>query len=163
MPVPTLHINISGNVLAVYGAVLATITAAVQVVSHYKDRVLLVVSVQHKMEIIGDARYIDVPLTIMKVVNGGRRPVTITGVGAYRLSPLNPFVIADTIPPCPCELTEGKQLTAMVNEKHVDLSVMESWEAYTSTGKTFRKRVVPWYRGWLNRRRLRKKAMEKGK
>jgi hypothetical protein len=31
-------------------------------------------------------------LTIMYAVNAGRRPVTITGVGAYRLSPHDPFV-----------------------------------------------------------------------
>jgi hypothetical protein len=64
----------------------------VQIIRHFRDRAHLKIRVQHNMEIIGDPRYAQKDLTIMYVVNAGRRPVTITGVGAYRLSPHNPFV-----------------------------------------------------------------------
>ena len=113
------------------------------------------------MEMIGDPRYAKMTLTMMTVVNAGRRPITITGVGAYRLFPQKPFVIPDTRPNCPCELTEGKQMQAIIDEKGVDLSVMESWEAYTSTGGTYRLAVVPWYKRCWNRRKFREQAMAK--
>lgn len=154
MLIPTITVHISGTILAVYGAILSTITAAVQVITHLRDRAHLIIRVQHGMEIINDPRYVNKTLTIMRVSNAGRRPVTITGVAAYRLSPHNPFVMTDTIPQCPCELTEGKQLTGIIDQKGLDLSVMESWEAYTATGGTYRLGVVPWYRRWWNRREL---------
>jgi hypothetical protein len=163
MSLPNMTIHISGSALAIYGAVLSTITAAVQIITHFRDRAHLRIRVQHNMEIIGDPRYANMTLTIMYVVNAGRRSVTITGVGAYRLSPHNPFVIPDTRPQCPCELTEGKQLTAMVDQRDLDLSLMESWEAYTSTGRTYRLSVIPWYRRWRNRRQIRIKAIKDGK
>ena len=156
MLLPALTVHISGSVLAVYGAILSTITATVQVVTHFKDRVHLKIRVQHNMQILNDPRYINKSLTVMYVSNAGRRPVTITGVGAYRLCPHDPFILADTIPACPCEITEGKQLTAIADQQGLDLSAMESWEAYTATGKVFRQPVVPWYRRWWNRRQLRK-------
>jgi hypothetical protein len=161
MPIPTIIIHISGNVLAVYGSILSTITAAVQVVTHFKDRVHVRIHAQHNMEMVGDPRYAGMTLTIIYVTNAGRRPVTITGVGAWRLYPHNPIVVPNTIPDCPCELTEGKRLTAIVNQQDLELSVMESWETYTATGKTFRHSVVPWHRRWWNRRKIRRSATKK--
>ena len=163
MSLPNITIHVSGSAIAIYGAVLSTITAAVQIITHFRDRAHLRIRVQHNMEMIGDPRYASMTLTIMYVVNAGRRPVTITGVGAYRLSPHNPFVIPDTRPQCPCELTEGMQLTAIMGQSDLDLSLMESWEAYTSTGRTYRLNVIPWYRRWWNRHQLKKKTIENGK
>ena len=161
MFIPTITIHISGNVVAVYGAILSTITAAVQVVTHFKDRVRLLIRMQHNMETVNDPVHQGMTMTLMNVTNAGRRPVTITGLGAYRLYPHNPFFIVETNPHCPCELTEGKQMVGIINQKGLDLSVMESWEAYTATGKTFQHSVVPWYRKWWNRRKLRKQWKKK--
>jgi hypothetical protein len=69
-----------------------------------------------------------------------------SSVGAYRLHPHKPFMVPDTRPAAPCELTERKQMTAIIDQSDLDLSVMESWEVYTATGKTFRLGVIPWYR-----------------
>jgi hypothetical protein len=151
MPMPTLNLHISGNVLAGYGAVLSTITAAVQVVSHFKDRVNLGIQVQHNMEIVGDPRYAGMTLTMIRAFNKGRRAVTVTNVGAYRLHPHKAFVVPDTMPRTPCELTEGKQLQAMFDQSDVDFSQLESYEVYTATGKTFRLHVAPWYKRWWSR------------
>jgi hypothetical protein len=46
MPIPSITIHISGNMLAVYGAILSTITGAI-----HKDRAHLKIRVQHNMEI----------------------------------------------------------------------------------------------------------------
>jgi hypothetical protein len=147
----TFNIHISGSVLAAYGAVLSTITAAVQVVSHLKDRVDVGIRVQHDMEMIGDPRYDDLTLTMFFVSNRGRRPVTITNVGAFRLHPNKAFIVPDTQPRTPCELTEGKQLTAILDQSGMDFSLIESYEVYTATDKTFRLNVAPWYRRWYSR------------
>jgi hypothetical protein len=153
---PQFSIHITGSVVAAYGAVLSTITAAVQVVNHFRDRVKLKVRVQHGMEIIGDPRYKGMPLTIVYVTNVGRRPVTVTSVGAYRLHPALAFVIPDTNPKTPCELTEGKQMLAMFDESDVDQKQAEAYEAYTAIGRTFRNHYAPWYRRWLSKYRRRK-------
>jgi hypothetical protein len=115
------------------------------------------------MEMVNHPLYEGKMLTVMYVINGGRRPVTITGVGAHRLFPHNPFVIMDSQPRCPVELTEGKQLTAFIDQNDGDFLNMESWEAYTSTGKTYRLAIVPWYRRWWNQRKFRRKAIAEGK
>src|SRR5258708_4768372 len=95
MSFPTFHLSISGSVVAAYAAVVSTITGAVQVVNYFRDRAHIVIRVQRDMEMIGDPRYKGISLTIMNVVNAGRRPITITSVGAYRLSPHRPFDISD--------------------------------------------------------------------
>jgi hypothetical protein len=142
---------------------VSTITGAVQVFNYFRDRAHIIIRVQHDMVMVGDPRYEGLTLTFMNVVNAGRRPITVTSVGAYRLFPHNPFVFGDEIPKCPCELTEGKQQTVIIDQAGLDLSVMESWEAYTSTGRTFRFAVVPWYRRWWNRRKFRQRAIAEGK
>jgi hypothetical protein len=38
MLIPSITIHISGAVLAVYGAILSTITVTVQIITHFKDR-----------------------------------------------------------------------------------------------------------------------------
>ncbi len=162
MPIPTIRVNISANVVSAYAAVMSTIIATVQAFNYFRDRAHIKIRVQSNMEMIGDPRYSGMSLTIMYVVNAGRRPITITTVGAYRLFPHKPFVIPDVRPQCPCELTEGKQLTAIIDQKDLDLSAMESWEAYTSTGGTFRLAIVPWYRRRWNRRQFRHQAINEG-
>lgn len=163
MPIPTMHLSISGSVVAAYAAMVSTITGAVQVINYFRDRPHILIRVQHNMVMMGDPRYEGETLTCMYVVNAGRRPITVTSVGAYRLFPHKPFVLTDEQPKCPCELTEGKQQTVIIDQEDLDLSIMESWEAYTSTGRTFRFAVVPWYRRWWNRRKFRQHAIAEGR
>jgi hypothetical protein len=81
MPVPNLHVTISGSVVAVYAAVVSTITGSVQLWHFFRDRARIKLTVQRNMEIVGDPRYARKSLTIVRVANQGRRPVTITTVG----------------------------------------------------------------------------------
>jgi hypothetical protein len=145
---PTFHITISGTVLALYGAVLATATAVVQVVSFIRDRVNVKVTYKRNMELVGhpDPRYHGMTLTILRAANAGRRPVTITGIGGYRLFPRKAFVCGDTAPPMPIELTEGKYANGMLNEAELDFENIEAFEAWDAVGRTFRCNVAPWYK-----------------
>src|SRR5258708_6534100 len=132
MPIPTFNIHISGSILAAYGAILSTITGSAQILSHLRDRAHLRIYVQHDMEIVGDQRYAGMTLTMINVSNKGRRPVTITNVGAYRLHPHKAFIVPDATPRTPCELTEGKQLTAMFDQRDVHFTQLEAYEVYTA-------------------------------
>jgi hypothetical protein len=165
MPIPTFHITISGSVVAAYAAVVSTITGTVQLFHFLRDRARVKLSVRRNMEIIGDPRYNGKLLTIVTVRNSGRRPVTITTIGARRLYPHNPFVVPDCKPPLPHELTEGKSLMAIIPPCDLDFSLMDLWEAYDAVGRPYRLRVARWHARILSnvrwRRQRRREAKQK--
>ena len=163
MRIPTtFHLSVSGSVLALYGAVLSTVTASAQIVSFVRDRANVKVTYKRDMEIVGhpDPRYSGMTLTVLRAVNAGRRPVTITGMGAYRLHPRKAFVCSDTLPRVPVELTEGKYVEAMIDERELDFEHIEAFEAWDAVGRTFRCNVSPLHqRTWSRlKRRLAKRA-----
>jgi hypothetical protein len=111
---PTINITISANALAVYATIVSTITAIAQIWYYYLDRRNIKITVRHNMQIYGDPRYAGMTLSIVRVANAGRRPVTITSVGAIRDVPNTSFAFQDITPQVPLELTEGKYLVAVV-------------------------------------------------
>ena len=50
---PNIHITISGSAVAVYAAVVSTITGSVQLWHFFRDRARIKLTVQRNMEIIG--------------------------------------------------------------------------------------------------------------
>ena len=161
MPFPTFHFSISGSVLALYGAVLSTITATAQIIAHYRDRANIKIRVQTDMETMGDPRTDGMTFTIVNVTNAGRRPVTITTIGAYYLFPDKAFIATDCRPQCPHELTEGKQMMAMIDQSDLNHSHIECWQAWDATGREHRLNIAPWYKRWISaRRRLRRARRE---
>jgi len=155
MPIPTFHLSISGSVLAFYGAVLSTITATAQVIAHLRDRAHIKIRVQPNMETMGDPQTDGMTFVIVTAVNAGRRPVTSTTIGAYRLHPRKAFVCADTRPRTPYELTEGKQMMAMLDQSGLDLESIEHWGVWDATGREHRLNIAPWYKRWPSRVRRR--------
>ena len=157
MAVPISTLQIITDAVAVYAAVVATITGAVQIFNYRRDRARIKVTVGHNMEIWGDPRYDGKTLTIVKVLNEGRRPVTITTVGARRLYPNTHFVIVECQPSLPHELTEGKSLMAILSTDDMDdFSNIESWEAMDAVGRTYQLQIASWYRRAISHARLRR-------
>ena len=111
---PTINITISANLLVVYATIVSTITAIAQIWYYYLDRRNIKIVVRHNMQIYGEPRYAGVTLTTIRVANAGRRPVTITSIGAIRDLPKTSFAFQDITPQVPVELTEGKYLVAVV-------------------------------------------------
>jgi hypothetical protein len=144
-------------VLAVYAAVVATATGVVQISNYRRDRARIRVDVGHNMRILTNFRYANKMLTIVTVSNEGRRPVTITSVGARQLYPHDHFVIEDCQPPLPHELTEGNCLRAILPSRDMDFSNVESWFASNALGRTYLLHVAPWYSRTLSHARLRRK------
>ena len=87
------------------------------------------------MQIVGDPRYRGVTLTIVRATNVGRRPVTITSLGASGLYPNLSFAITDTNPQLPCEITEGKYIAAHLPQSGIDFPTIDFWEAGDSHGR----------------------------
>src|SRR5580704_3935164 len=85
MTQPAFHIDVSGSVLALYGAVLSTITAVVQIMNHFRDRAKVVLTVRKNMKMIGDLRHENMTMVIITATNTGRRPITITGFSVHLL------------------------------------------------------------------------------
>jgi hypothetical protein len=150
MSIPTIHFSISGTVLALYGAILSTITATAQIIAHYRERAKIKIRVSRNMETMGAPSTDGMTFTIVNVINAGRRPVTIATIGAYRLHPQKPFVCPDTRPPLSHELTEGKQMMAMVDQTSIsEDSRIEYWMAQDATGREHRLNVAPWFERWV--------------
>lgn len=155
--------------LAAYAAVVASITALVQLMNFFRDQRKVKISIRHEQEHfeedgVGGAGEM---MTIVIVANAGRRPVTITNVGARHLFPKEGFVNLVCDPRVPLELTEGKQLSALVDEEHIDLSKVEAWEVYDAVGHCYQIKVAAlpariwsrlrsYRRAWKRRRLLRK-------
>jgi hypothetical protein len=153
---PNFQITISGSVVAAYAAIVSTLTGAVQLLNFRRDRARIRLSVQRNMMIIGDPRYADKKLTLLTVVNSGRRPVTISSVGARCLHPHDSFVIVDTNPSLPHELTEGKNLNARMPTSGLDFSKIDFWEAWDAVGRSYRMREAPWLKHILSSVRWRR-------
>lgn len=132
-------------VVALYGAVLSTVALAKQLAS---DRISVTLKVKPGMQISGDPRYSEMTLIILEVINRGRRPVTIIGCGAVCLYPTNNFITVDNEPPLPCELTEGKYITAILDQADTDASTVDYWEARDSSGRMYRLRQASWFKHW---------------
>jgi hypothetical protein len=138
MPWPTFHITISGTIVSGYAAVLSTITGAAQLWNYNRDRARIKVSARNDMLLFGDLCYKpDRQLCIVTVANHGRRPVTITSVGGHREYPLDAFIAADCRPNLPHELTEGKQLIAILPSDEFDFSKVLWWSASDAVGNQY--------------------------
>lgn len=162
-----IHINISGTVLALYGALLSTATAIVQIMNHLRDRAKIVLKVRKNMKSLGTGqRYNGITMVIITATNTGRRPVTIAGFAANLLYKGNEsatdWYLPDVRPTLPYEITEGKEASAFLDQNNVDLGLIAYWYAWDSTGRLFRLNVAPWYKRWISQwRRKHAKKPEK--
>jgi hypothetical protein len=152
MSLPTIHMSISGSILALYGAVLSTATAVVQIMNHFRDRANVVLKVRRNMKSAGmGQRYAGMTMVIVTATNVGRRPVTISGFAAKALfgkGKATDWWMSDVHPPLPFEITEGREVSAFVNQATVDFDSIAYWYAWDSAGRHFRLNVAPWYKRW---------------
>lgn len=155
MAVPTISLNISGNLIAIYAAALATATAVVQILNFYKDRAKVKFGLRKNMSAVGmGERYAGLTMTIITATNAGRRPLTMNGFAFHYLyrkgERETDSYLFDVRPAIPCEITEGQQVSAFVNEAGVDFSTISHWYAWDTTGRHYRLNVAPWHRRWLS-------------
>jgi hypothetical protein len=157
---PTINITISANALAVYATVVSTITAVAQIWYYFLDRRNIKVTVRHNIQIYGDPRYAGMTLTTVQVANAGRRPVTITSVGAIRDVPKTSFAFQDITPQVPVELTEGKYLLAVVPLTQGEIDEIQWFYAGDALGNDYT--TTDWLTRKVFATRLRAYAKRKG-
>jgi hypothetical protein len=136
-------------IIAAYGAVVSTIAVARQLI---RERVSLKMTVGLNMETHGDPRHDGTTLIILKVVNKGRRPVTITHTGAWCLYPTQPFVCMDTQPELAHEIKEGEYIMTFLSQSDVDVATIDFWQAIDSTGRAYKLRQASWLKHWRSER-----------
>jgi hypothetical protein len=150
-----IHFNISGFILALYGALLSTTTAVVQIMNHFRDRVKVVLTVRTNMTSFGSGRRDNgITFVIVTATNVGRRPVTITGLAVKLLYKENEtatdWYLPDVRPSLPYEITEGKEVSAFLNQDNVHFDLIAYWYAWNTTGRQFRLNVAPWSKRWVS-------------
>src|SRR6266852_4435406 len=145
-------------VIAVYGALLSPIAIMSQ---FFSDRLKVKVPVSRNMQMVGDPRYSGMTLTILEVVNIGRRPVTIKSFGAIRLYPNTNFAAIDSRPQLPCEITEGKCVTSIWDQAGLDFSTIDYWAAWDSHGRVHKLREASWFKHWKSRIQLKRSFRKK--
>jgi hypothetical protein len=152
----SFHLGLSvTGILALYGAVLSTLTAAIQLSNHFRDRAKVVLKIRKNMRFTGGGHaYSGMIVVIVTATNVGRRPVTISGFAAALLfrngREETDWVLFDVRPPLPFEITEGKEVSAFVNQEKVDFGSISHWYAWDSAGRHYRLTVAPWYKRWLS-------------
>lgn len=166
MAVPIIHINISGSLIAIYAAILATVTGIAQLIGFYRDRAMVKLTVRKNMTALGMRQYEGMKISIVTATNIGRRPLTITGFAMHSLYQKEEisfqWVLFDVRPPLPCEITEGKVVSAFVDEAALHQRVAY-WSAWDTTGRVYRLNIAPWYKRWISswkRKRSQSKAAD---
>jgi hypothetical protein len=130
-------LTITATVVAWYAAIVSTIGLVIQGMNYLRDRVRIKISYAKNMKEAGRYSDPDIIFTIVKVVNAGRRPVTITHIGEQHLTSTGAF-LSDTNPTGPCQLTEGQHMIAKVNQRHIDFDNVRYFFAIDATGREHR-------------------------
>jgi len=127
-------------ILAVYGAILATVVLLWDVVKYVRDRPGLMVKVDHHV-LVGPQ------LSEHKIgiymVNTGKRPLTVVASG-FRLSTQAEENIATVMDPTlPKELAEGQSHTTYANPNEIEVNkILFAW-ARDATGREYRSKKRP--------------------
>jgi dihydroxyacetone kinase len=146
------HTAVVGLIIAIYGGCLATINSIMQIVNHRKDRADVILKVRTNMAAVKEPRYANMKLTLVTATNRGKRPVTIQGFATKLLDTRSEeYLLRDIRPPLPHEITEGREVTAFVNQAGDNLKFVEFYYVWDSVGRNFKINMAPWYRRLVSR------------
>jgi hypothetical protein len=140
------HIAIVGLIIAVYGAIVATVNSTIQIINARRDRADVILKVRKNMTAVNSARYRNMKLTLVTATNRGTRPVTIQGFSTKLLDSHDEWMLGDIQPAIPRQITEGQEVTAFIDEGNLDKSLVERYYVWDSVGRNFKINIAPWYR-----------------
>jgi hypothetical protein len=140
------HTALVGLIIAIYGAVVATVNSTIQVINHRKDRADVILKVRPNMTALNNRRYAGMKLTVVTATNRGKRPVTIQGFAAKLLDTYEQYWMSDTQPALPHEITEGKEVAVFVDEAQEGREFIECYYVWDSVGRNFTINMVSWHR-----------------
>jgi len=136
----TLEIS---TAVAWYGAIVATATAAVSAYNILRDRARILIQVTPNMQFLNpDEPHERGNFTLVKVVNCGRRPITITHVwfaGGSKAE--HNLLLADSVKHGARELTEGQWADFPCQQGSLAGESIKYVCVTDSTGRVHRKRI----------------------
>jgi len=92
------HTALVGLIIAIYGAIVASINSAVQVINARRDRADVILKVRKNMTAVNNPRYGNMKLTLVTATNRGKRPVTIQGFSTKLLDSWDEWMLGDIQP-----------------------------------------------------------------
>jgi len=110
-----LRIEISGNMIAWYGAVTATVGIILSFLNYLRDRSRVKVKLSTAFLAFGSN--LSEEFLCIEAVNFGRRAITLVGVGAFLGKKINAVITKPTGLVLPCELGEGKSVSAFTDKR----------------------------------------------
>lgn len=141
--------NVTTESVALYGAVVATISIlialfslALQAVTVVRDKKKVLVKLSYNNRIFGeDSPYKEGEDYIsMDIINSGRRPVTITSIGLM-LYTARKYLPVDAVRKGRFTLQEGEKETFVMEQKLVKQSTVRYVYAIDSTGIAYKKNM----------------------
>ncbi len=128
------------EIVAWYGAIMATLAVGISGWVAWRDRPRIVVSALAGYRVTPGGPYDPTKEYILITVsNGGRRPRTIDKVGLkLRRGDRKHIMAVDSVLKGPQELTEGRSSLWIIEQGEIPLDDVEYAWAYDQTGKQFR-------------------------
>ncbi len=71
------HTAVIGLIIAIYGAIVASVNSTMQIMNHRRDQTDVILKVRRNMTALNNPRYANMKLTLVTAINRGKRPVTI--------------------------------------------------------------------------------------
>jgi len=128
-------IEISANVVAWYGAIIATFSIILAFLNYFRDRTKIKVKISQGFFTYGNNLGKEVNIFI-EAMNVGRHPVTLTGAGLTLKNGKQMFVIRPELISFPYELQEGKSVQVSLDRN----------ETFQEAEKENSKISYAWYR-----------------
>jgi hypothetical protein len=150
------HTALVGLIIAIYGAIVASVNSAIQIINSRRERADVILKVRKNMTAVNSPRYGNMKLTLVTATNRGKRPVTIQGFSTKLLDSWDEWMLRDTQPRLPQQITEGQEVTAFIDGASLHREFVECYYVWDSVGRNFRINVAPGYRRLWSR--IRKKV-----
>ena len=142
-----LILTISAEAVAWYAGIVATLSLVVNILKYLRDRANIKVKWKKDIRIVGESVYHykkDKNYIAIKVMNMGKRPITIVNVGYITKGKDKPNAILTdsfTVGKVNFELKEGKSQSYYLEQDIVDLSKIKYFVVVDATDREYKARV----------------------
>jgi hypothetical protein len=140
-----LTFEISANAVAWYGAIIATLSIIITLLSYFRDRGNIKVKLSQGFLAYGPTLGQNVQIFI-EAINTGRRPITLNGAGLYLKNKMQIVAIEQEQVRFPYELQEGKSTQIWMEKDYIfqqvakqKTKIMYAWYR-DATGKIYKAR-----------------------
>jgi hypothetical protein len=135
-----VEIKITATWIAVWGAITGTLSIIVEIVKTLNDRARVMITVQDKMVLLGEEPSIE--YIMIKVINKGKRPVTIEKVAIKYKNNSGHKGKYGIINHPPRVIPAGNNEMYQTEQKDTDWTTIKSVIAIDATGKEYQRKIT---------------------